>query len=323
MRPELDGSGGGALICTARDTMRHRFLTADVFTDRIFGGNQLAVFPDGRGLTTTQMQSTAREFNFSETVFVLPPDFPAHARRLRIFTPGAELPFAGHPTIGTAFVLGSIGDLRLEEEWTRIVLEEGVGPVAVRIRAEGRRPVFVQLTAPRPPEFGPPAPARADLAAMLSLDTGDLLDDPNGPQGVSCGLPYLFIPLVSRDAVRRARLRLDVWDKVLARYWSPHPYIFAFDPEIPGHDLRARMFGPAVGVAEDPATGSAATALGGYLGVRDPRSAGTLRYVVEQGFEMGRPSLLEIEVEKKAGTIAEIRVGGSSVLVSEGTIEIP
>jgi len=303
--------------------MRHRFLTADVFTDRIFGGNQLAVFPDGRGLATSQMQQTAREFNFSETVFVLPPDSPAHARRLRIFTPGAEIPFAGHPTIGTAFVLASIGDLTLAGEWTRIVFEEGAGPVPVGIRASGGRPTFTQLVAPRPPEFGPPPPGRADLAAMLSLDPGDLLEEPRGPQGVSCGLPYLIVPLASRDAVRRARLRTDVWEKVLALYWSPHVYVVAFDPEIAGHDLRARMFGPAVGVPEDPATGSAATALGGYLGVRDPRRGGTLRFVVEQGFEMGRPSILEIEVDKKEGAIGEIRVGGASVLVSEGTIEIP
>jgi len=303
--------------------MRHRFLTTDVFTDRLFGGNQLAVLPDGRGLTTDQMQRVAREFNFSETVFVLPAESPAHARRLRIFTPGTELPFAGHPTIGTAFVLASIGDVRLEGEWTRIVLEEGVGPVPVRIRAVEGRPVFAQLTAPRPPEIGPPPPARADLAAMLSLETGDLLDEPNGPQGVSCGLPYLFIPLRDRDAVRRARLKDDVWERVLSGFWSPHPYVFAFDPELPGHDVRARMFGPAVGVVEDPATGSAASALGGHLGLRDRRRDGTLRFVVEQGFEMGRPSLLEIEVDKNHGAIVEIRVGGASVLVSEGTIEIP
>src|SRR5881296_4588486 len=298
--------------------MRHRFLTADVFTDRIFGGNQLAVFRDARGLATAQMQRVAREFNFSETVFVLPTDSHTHARRLRILTPGAEIPFAGHPTIGTAFVLASIGDLRLEGEWTRIVFEEGAGPVPVRIRAPGGRPVFTQLTAPRPPEFGPPPPARADLAAMLSLDAGDLLEDPRGPQGVSCGLPYLIIPVANRHAVRRARLRIDVWERVLALYWTPHVYVFAFDAELPGHDLRARMFGPAVGVAEDPATGSAATALGGYLGIRDPRRGGTLRFVVEQGFEMGRPSLLEIEVDKKEGAITEIRVGGASVLVCEG-----
>lgn len=303
--------------------MRHRFLTADVFTDRTFGGNQLAVLPDGRGLTTGRMQQTAREFNFSETVFVLPPDSPAHTRRLRIFTPQEEIPFAGHPTIGTAFILASIGDLALEGEWTRIVFEEGAGPVPVRIRAPGGRPVFAELVAPRPPEFGPSPPPRSDLAAMLSLDPEDLLEDPRGPQGVSCGLPYLIIPLANRDAVRRARVRLEVWERVLALYWSPHVYVFAFDPELPGHDLRARMFGPSVGVVEDPATGSAATALGGYLGARDPRRGGTLRFIVEQGFEMGRPSLLEIEVDKKEGAIHEIRVGGASVLVSEGMMEIP
>ncbi len=303
--------------------MRHRYLTVDVFTDRIFGGNPLAVFPDGRGLATERMQQVAREFNLSETVFVLPPDSLSHARRLRIFTPSAEVPFAGHPTIGTAFVLASIGDIPLAREWTRIVFEEGAGPVPVNIRARDRRPEFAQLVAPRLPEFGPPPPARADLAAMLSLDPEDLLDDPRGPQAISCGLPFLSIPLRDRDAVGRARLRLDVWEKVLATYWSPHPYIFAFDPEDPGHDLRARMFGPAVGVVEDPATGSAATALGGYLGIRDARRGGTLRFVVEQGFEIGRPSPLEIEVDKDAGRITEIRVGGASVMVGEGTIDVP
>jgi len=303
--------------------MRHRFLTADVFTDRIFGGNQLAVLSDGRNLTTVQMQSAAREFNFSETVFVLPPESSQHTRRIRIFTPSAELPFAGHPTIGTAHVLAAIGEIALEGETTPIVLEEGVGPVEVSVRARDGRPVSARLRAPRPPEFGPPAPARADLAAMLSLDEADVLDAPNGPQAVSCGLPFLFIPLRDRGAVGRARLRLDVWERVLARSWSPNTYLFAFDPEHREHHLRARMFGPAVGVAEDPATGSAGTALAGYLGVRDTRRDGTLRWVVEQGFEMGRPSLLEVEAEKKSGAITETRVGGSSVLVSDGMIEIP
>ncbi|OLE67467.1 MAG: hypothetical protein AUG09_02325 [Acidobacteria bacterium 13_1_20CM_2_68_7] len=303
--------------------MRHRFLTADVFTDRIFGGNQLAVLPDGRSLTTVQMQSTAREFNFSETVFVLPPESSRHTRRIRIFTPNAELPFAGHPTIGTAHVLAAIGEIALEGETTHIVLEEGVGPVEVSVRARDGRPVSARLRAPRPPEFGPPTPARTDLAAMLSLDEADVLDAPNGPQAVSCGLPFLFVPLRDRGAVGRAHLRLDVWERVLARSWSPHLYLFAFDPEHREHHLRARMFGPAVGVAEDPATGSAGTALAGYLGVRDTRRDGTLRWVVEQGFEMGRPSLLEVEAEKTSGAITETRVGGSSVLVSDGLIEIP
>ncbi len=303
--------------------MRHRFLTADVFTDRIFGGNQLAVLPDGRGLTTVQMQQAAREFNYSETVFVLPPESSRHTRRLRIFTPGAEIPFAGHPTVGTAHVLAAIGDIPLEGETTRIVFEEGAGPVGVSIQARDGRPVSARLRAPRPPELGPPSPARGDLAAMLSLDVADLLDAPNGPQAVSCGLAFQFIPLRDRAALGRARLRLDVWERVLARAWSPHPYLFALDPEHPGHHARARMFGPAVGVVEDPATGSAGTALAAYLGARDPRRDGTLRWVVEQGFEMGRPSLLEIEAEKKDGDVTGTSVGGSTVLVSDGTIEIP
>src|SRR5262245_49933966 len=218
--------------------MKRRFVTADVFTDRAFGGNQLAVFPDGSSISSATMQAVAREFNFSETVFVLPPDSPGHTRRLRIFTPGMEIPFAGHPTIGTAFVLASIGEIRLPEEWTRIVFEEGAGPVPVRIRASGGSPVFSQLVAPRLPEIGPPPPASADLAAMLSLDPADLLEEPTAPQGVSCGLPFLCIPLRSRDAVTRTRLRLDLWESVLARYWSPHAYILAFAAEHPGHDPR-------------------------------------------------------------------------------------
>ena len=302
--------------------MRHRYLTADVFTESIFGGNQLAVFPDGRGLATDQMQRTAREFNFSETVFVLPPDSPRHTRRLRIFTPQEEIPFAGHPTIGTAFVLASIGDLPLDGEWTRVVFEEGAGPVPVTIQMIDGRPRYARLTSPRLPEVGPPTPPVADLAAMLSLDPSDLLEEPWTPQGVSCGLPFLLVPLRDRRAVGRARLRPDVWERLLAGYWSPDVYLFALDPEQSGRQVRARMFGPAAGVAEDPATGSAATALAGYLGARDPRRDGRLRWVIEQGFEMGRPSLLEAEVDKREGSITEVRVGGASIIVSEGTMEV-
>src|SRR5262249_10099389 len=191
----LDGCHRGALVSPPRDAMRRRFLTADVFTDSLFGGNQLAVIPDGRGIPTQRMQQAAREFNYSETVFVLPAESSRNTRRLRIFTPGAEIPFAGHPTIGTAFVLASIGEIPLQGEWTRIVFEEGAGRVPVRIRAASGRPVFPQLIAPRSPEFGPPPPARADLAAMLGLEAADLLDEPRGPQGVSCGLPFLILPL--------------------------------------------------------------------------------------------------------------------------------
>jgi trans-2,3-dihydro-3-hydroxyanthranilate isomerase len=302
--------------------MRYRFLTADVFTDRPFGGNPLAVFPDARGLATEQMQQTARELNLSETVFVLPPGDPGHTRKLRIFTPEAELPFAGHPTVGTAYVLASIGEIPLAGPETRIVFEEGVGPVPVTIQAEGGKPVFCQLSAAKMPEFGPSPSSRADLAEMLGLAPEDILDGADSIQAVSCGVPFLFIPLRDRRAVGRARLRTDRWEALVRGTWAQEVYVFARDPELAGSDLRSRMFAPRMGIAEDPATGGAAAPLGGYLASRAPERDGTLSWVIEQGFEMGRPSLLHLEVDKKDGEITAVRVGGSSVLMSEGTMEI-
>jgi trans-2,3-dihydro-3-hydroxyanthranilate isomerase len=303
--------------------MRYQFYTADVFTDHVFGGNQLAVFPKAGGLDTGQMQKVAREFNLSETVFVFPPETPQGTRRLRIFTPGVELPFAGHPTVGTAFVLSAIGEIPLQGEMIEIVFEEGVGPVPVKIFAERGRPVYTELTAAKLPEFGPEPPAIADLAAMLSLEAADLLAGAMKPQAVSCGIPFLFIPLRNREVLGRAKLNRDLWERFLSRYWAPSVYLLTDDPELQGSDWRSRMFAPAMGIEEDPATGAAATALAGYLGICDQFSDGTLKWVVEQGFEMGRPSLIKVEADKKQDKITEIRVGGASVLVSEGTMEIP
>lgn len=301
--------------------MRYRYLTADVFTDRPFGGNPLAVFPDARGLSPQRMQQVARELNLSETVFVLPPEEPGHTRRLRIFTPGVELPFAGHPTVGTALILAWLGEVPLAGEETRIVFEEGVGPVPVTIRAAEGKAVFAQLSAAQLPESGP-APAVADLAEMLGLDSHDILTGDEAPQAVSCGVPFLYIPLRDRDALRRARLRLDRWESLLASSWAPHVYVFTRDHELPETDYRVRMFAPAMGIPEDPATGAAAAAFGGYLGSRASED-GTLRWALEQGFEMGRPSLLHLEVDRTGGEITAVRVGGGSVLMSDGTMEIP
>jgi len=303
--------------------MRYRFYTADVFTDRAFGGNPLAVFPDGRDLSSEQMRRVARELNLSETVFVFPAERPRHTRRLRIFTPSAELPFAGHPTIGTAHVLASIGEIALERDVTNIVFEEGVGPVPVRIRAQDGRPVFAQLAAPRLPEFGPPPPSLEKIAATLSLYPSDLLRAEVGPQAVSCGVPFMFVPVRDKEAMRRVRVNREQWERSFSSYWAPHLYVFAYDAELNGSSLRARMFAPALGIEEDPATGAAATALAGYLGVRDGRSDAMLRWRIEQGFEMGRPSILHVEADKRDGAIISIRVGGASVLVSEGTMEVP
>jgi trans-2,3-dihydro-3-hydroxyanthranilate isomerase len=299
------------------------FVTADIFTDSIFGGNQLAVLPDAAGLTDDEMLAVTREFNYSESTFVFPPDSPAHTRRVRIFTPGGEVPFAGHPTVGTAFVLAAIGEIPLAGEETRIVLEEKVGPVPVLVRAQGGTPVFSQLSVAKLPEIGPPLPERATLAQLLSLDADDLLDGPWAPQVVSCGLPFALIPLRNRAAVARSRLRLEGWERHLKGTPGEMVMVFAMEGERPGSDVRARMYGPSVAVAEDPATGSACAALGGYLAARESRADGTLRWVVEQGFEMGRPSILEVESDKSGGAITSVRVGGSSVLVCRGRLTIP
>ena len=264
-----------------------RYFTADVFTATPFGGNQLAVIPDARRLTTQQMHAIAREFNYSESTFVLPPDDPAHTRRLRIFTPATEMPFAGHPTVGTAHVLAAIGEIPLTGDDTSIVFEEGVGPVPVRIRSSGGQPTFCQLSVAKLPEVAPPLPGRDVLAPMLSLTEEDVLGGAFHPQAVSCGLPFSLIPLRDRDAVRRARLRADLWERALAGTPYHMVMVFALDPEYAGHHVRARMFAPGDLVPEDPATGSACAALGGYLAARDPRRDGLLRWIVEQGYEMG------------------------------------
>jgi trans-2,3-dihydro-3-hydroxyanthranilate isomerase len=299
-----------------------RYFTADVFTDQRFGGNQLAVFPDAGKIAPELMPQIAREFNYSETTFVLPPADPRHAAKVRIFTPGGELQFAGHPTIGTAHVLASIGAITLTGAETHVVLEEGVGPVPVTIRAANGQPEFAVLSVAQLPEVGPPPPSNEILAEMLSLSPTDLIGGNMMPQAVSCGTPFLFVPLRDRDAVRRARAKADLFDVGLKNYLTEMVFVFTMEGERPGSHVHARMFSPGIGIPEDPATGSAAVGLGGYLAARDERANGTLRWIVEQGFEMGRPSILEVEADKKDGSITAARVGGRTVLVCEGTMTL-
>jgi trans-2,3-dihydro-3-hydroxyanthranilate isomerase len=294
------------------------YYTTDVFTDSRFGGNPLAVFPDASGLDPALMQRIAREFNFSETTFVLPPADPKHTRRVRIFNPTSEMPFAGHPTVGTAFVLAHIGDVALTGEETTIVLEEGVGPVPVTIRNMTPNAGFAQFSVAQLPEIGPPPPSQDDLARCLGLDATELDVEGFDPEGVSCGARFLFVAVRDRKALARARPRLDAWEEVLAAYWTSKVFVFCSDPELEDSQYRARMFAPTIGIPEDPATGSACASFAGYLASRDAHRDGTLRWRVEQGFEMGRPSLLDIEADKRGGTIEAIRVGGNSVVVSRG-----
>jgi trans-2,3-dihydro-3-hydroxyanthranilate isomerase len=307
---------------TAPRSMRARFYTLDVFTNRIFGGNPLAVFIDATAIPEAALQSIALELNLSETVFVYPPTDPKHTRRVRIFTPVYEMPFAGHPTVGCAFALAALGEVPLAGE-TRIVLEEGVGPVPVLIRGEFKKPTFAQLSVAKLPETGPPPPGRTHLAEMLSLDPSDILGGMAAPQAISCGFPFLIVPLRDLDAVRRARVRMDQWESALKSYWAPDVLVFARDAEREGSIIRARVFVPGQGIIEDAATGSAVAALGGYLGARETAASGNFSYVVEQGFEIRRPSILELEVDKMDGEVSAVRVGGSAVMVSEGMMDVP
>ena len=303
--------------------MKVEFHTADVFTDRRFGGNPLAVVSDARGLHDADMQRVAREFNLSETAFVLPPADPAHTRRVRIFTPGRELPFAGHPTVGTAWVLASIGAVALEGERTDIVFEEGVGPVPVSIFAAGGRPLSATLSVARLPERGPPAPPAAALAEVLSLAPDELRVDGPGASAWSCGVPFLFVPVRDRAVLARARIAMEAWQRHVSGYWAGEIFVFVMNggggADAPA--LSARMFVPGLGIAEDPATGGAAAALAGYLCQDAAGASGTRRWVVEQGVDMGRPSRLEVEADLADGEIRSVRVGGRCVMVSKGEIE--
>ena len=300
-----------------------RFYMADVFTKEMFGGNQLAVFPTAAGLDARLMQAIAKELNLSETVFVFPSPDPAHTRRLRIFTPGTELPFAGHPTLGAAFVLASIGEVALDGATTSIVLEEGVGPISVTIRAEAGRPSYCALTAARLPEFGPPPPPVDEIAAVLSLRPDEIRQDRLTPRAASCGVPFFFVPLLDEEALARAQPDLSAWERSFASWWAPHLFPFVETAGTKGADIRARMFAPAMGIAEDPATGAAAAALAGYLAATQPPGNGTLRWAVDQGIEMGRPSRLYVECDRDGERVVAVRVGGSAVMVAAGTLAVP
>jgi trans-2,3-dihydro-3-hydroxyanthranilate isomerase len=293
---------------------KFKYFTCDVFTERRFGGNPLAVLTDARGLTGEQMQQIAREFNFSETTFVLPPDDSRHTARVRIFTPVHEMKFAGHPTVGTAFVLATTG--AVAREIADIVLEENVGPVPVHIDRDGSRVTRCTLTAAQLPQQLPAAPDRAALAAMLSLDAADVLD---GAEGWSCGTPFLVVPVNGLRALERCSPDGAPILRTLADY--PTKAVYPVTREA-ADVWRVRCFVPHLGVVEDPATGSAAAAFAGWLVARAPQGDGTLRMRLNQGIEMGRPSELALEIDRTAGRVTAVRVGGASIMVSEGLIEV-
>lgn len=287
----------------------------DVFTSDKFGGNQLAVFPDARGLDTDTMQRIAREMNFAETTFVFPPQNPDNHFHVRIFTPNVELPIAGHPTIGTAYVL------RITQRFTGnlLRLEEGVGVVPVTLEDRAPHGLYIEMSQPLP-TFGPIFEARPQLADVLGLRTQDL-PTAYPVQVVTTGVPYLIVPVRDVDAVKRIKVRGDLWELVFGTAWPDGVYVFSVEPYSTTATARCRMFWMVSGVWEDAATGSAAGPLGCYMlhhGMTKPGQVLTF----EQGYTMGRPAQLTVTVDSDSTGITRVAVGGYSVSMGSGELSV-
>jgi trans-2,3-dihydro-3-hydroxyanthranilate isomerase len=299
--------------------MQRRYITVDVFTDRAFGGNPLAVVLDAGGLSTAQMQSIASEFNYSETTFVLPPQDPTHNAQVRIFTVRSELPFAGHPNVGTAFVLAT----QASKPPARLKFEEKAGLVPVEILTEGGRVVGAELTAPQALKKLTRCSAE-QAAACISLTAADIRTDRHPPQIVSVGLPFLVVELTSRDALRRARPDASAFARTFPCDGSDAVYFYTRDvPAAEACDLQARMFHPgSSGLSEDPATGSATVAAAALLADLASQRDGELKLRIGQGVDMNRPSLLLTRVVKQNGGVGSAHVGGACVQMMEGTFRL-
>ncbi|TWT14545.1 PhzF family phenazine biosynthesis protein [Planomicrobium sp. CPCC 101079] len=294
----------------------------DVFTTVPFGGNQLAVFHEGESLTTGMMQKIAKELNLSETVFLSPPNDRDNQKKLRIFTPQMELPMAGHPTIGAAFLLADQDLIQTEEGVNEWVLEEAVGDISVTVYKEGGLVKKVEMTQPLP-SFGEQFFDVEQIAELLTLTPADL--HASFPiQTVSTGVPFLFVPVRSLAAINTINFRSDVWEQHFSRNEATrHLFVFTTETEHPASTVHSRMFAPAMGIPEDPATGAASGPLGAYLvehAVIPPVDNGIYTIRSEQGLEMGRPSFIDITIVKTDQGFQQVKIGGTSVTVGKGQL---
>jgi trans-2,3-dihydro-3-hydroxyanthranilate isomerase len=299
---------------------QYRYLHLDVFTDHPFEGNQLAVFPQAQRLEAGVMQAIAREMAFSETTFILPPEADGDVR-MRIFTPGEELPMAGHPTIGSTFALAREGVIEPGRE--TFTFELNIGPTPVALDWEGEQLSFAWMTQ-RPPTFGQPLDAAEDLARAVHADPASVAGTP--VQEVSCGVPFVFLALASRKAVDQA----EPDRSAVAAFFETHAlrpqpvFLFTLEAGPDEATVYSRMFAPTLGIAEDPATGGASGPLGCYLlrhGLLDADRAH--QFISLQGVKMGRPSRIHVSIDTDGGEIARVRVGGRAVMVGEGVLSVP
>ena len=297
--------------------MRRRFATLDVFTLKRFSGNPLAVVFEPEGLETGAMQAIAREFNYPETVFVLPAQDNAHRAKLRIFTPAAELPFAGHPTVGTAVALARAqgGDEQ------RFIVEEGIGPITCRVHANDAAGGRASFDLPRMPQQTAPAPDAASMAAALGLSPADIDSDRFRPARWSAGTTFTFVPVTGLASIGRARSDKVAFDRVFGSGVDGMVYLFCRETAQADCNFHVRMFAPGIGITEDAATGSAAAAFMGVLAAQDGLADGRHTIRLEQGLEMGRPSQIDLTIKIANGKLTGGSIGGGAVIVCEGNIE--
>lgn len=297
-----------------------RVLHYDVFTDTPFAGNQLAVFPDAHRLTPAAMQTLAREMNFSESTFILPAEAPGTDVRMRIFTPGTELPMAGHPTIGSTFALADEGVIAPGRE--RFVFGLGVGPTPVELEWQGKTLAFAWMDQ-RLPDVRPPASPPSDIVRAVGLDPEAVGRTGLPIEEISCGVPFLFVPCGTRADVDSAEPDMPALRRVKSAFGGRvGVFVFSLDPGQPAGTVYSRMFAPGLGVAEDPATGSASGPLGCYLVSHRLVSSAAAREIVSvQGVAMGRPSRIHVRIGVEAGGIARVQVGGRAVRIAAGAVE--
>lgn len=304
--------------------MLYDFVTLDVFTDKMFGGNPLAVLPDARGLTTQQMQTIAREFNYSETTYVLPPEDENNTRKVRIFTSMAEIPFAGHPNVGTAVALARLDELGEAIAGQRILFEEPAGVVSVILRGNGGEIDAAEFIAPVINGFEDEIPVE-EAASALGLAPDRVVTAHHAPRIVSLGLRFLYVELKDLEALAASEAAPGPVTRISAARGLDGVFAYARTGESSGNgaDMRARVYAPVHGVMEDPASGSANAGLANILASLSEEQDATLEWDVAQGVEMGRPSRLHLTAERRRGEVVEVRVAGGAVVACRGKIEVP
>ncbi|TAK61262.1 PhzF family phenazine biosynthesis protein [Methylobacter sp.] len=304
--------------------MKYNYYIADVFTKQIFSGAQIAVFPNAEGLSQQQMQLVARELNLSETVFVFHPDKQLTNRVMRIFSPQSEIDFAGHPIIATAFVLASCGDVQLNAAITPMVFEQNTGPVNVNISAEDGKPSFVQFTRKVSSIIDRFTPSDEELASFLSIQPSEFDHKKYSARLVSCGVPYLIVPVWRYESVRAAKFNYAAWSQSIAPQTAAQEIVL-FSPKTPfaDADFNARLLGPRIGLHDDPPVGNAIPAFASYLCSFEFMQKGTYTFSVDRGEQCNRRSVLNLEMDHKGEDTLTIRVGGAAVMVAEGVMNIP